>query len=124
VRLGFGADEKVKVARVETRKTEGSSGIITSMKTDEREYKITIRNGHDQPLRVQIEDQLPVSETEDVKVEMLPATTPPSLKDLRDRKGVLAWVAELKAGEAKEIRFAWRVRWPAEKSVIYRPGAV
>lgn len=121
VRLGFGADEKVKVARVEQRKTEGSSGIISSSKTDEREYKITVRNGHEQALRIQVEDQLPVSEIEDVKVELLPASTQPTQRDVRDRKGVVAWVFDAKPGEVREIKFAWRVRWPADKAVVYMP---
>jgi hypothetical protein len=25
-------------------------------------------------------------------------------------------------GEAKEIKIAWRVRWPADKTVIYTSG--
>ena len=52
VRLGFGADDKVKVARAITRKIEGSAGIISSAKTDEREFKITVRSGHERPIRV------------------------------------------------------------------------
>jgi uncharacterized protein (TIGR02231 family) len=121
VRLGFGADEKVKVTRVEQRKTEGSSGIISSSKTDEREYKITVRNGHEQPLRIQVEDQLPVSEIDDVKVELLAASTQPTQRDVRDRKGVVAWAFDAKPGEVREIKFGWRVRWPADKTVVYTP---
>ena len=94
VRLGFGADEKVKIARTVVRKSEGTAGLIGSSKTDEREFKTTIRNGHDFPIRVAIEDQLPVSETEDIQVEMLPVTTPPTTRDLRDRRGVLEWAFE------------------------------
>ena len=52
VRLGFGADEKVKVTRVAVRKIEGSTGIISSAKIDEREFKITVRSGHDRPIKV------------------------------------------------------------------------
>ena len=52
VRLGFGADDKVKVARATVRKIEGSTGIISSAKTDEREYKITVRSGHERPIRI------------------------------------------------------------------------
>ena len=51
VRLGFGADDKVKVARATVRKIEGSAGIISSAKTDEREFKITVRSGHERPIR-------------------------------------------------------------------------
>ena len=88
VRLGFGADEKVKVARTVVRRLEGTAGLIGSSKTDEREFKTTIRNAHEFPIRVAIEDQLPVSETEDIQVEMLPVSTPPTARDLRDRRGV------------------------------------
>jgi uncharacterized protein (TIGR02231 family) len=118
VRLGFGADEKVKVARVMVRRNEGTTGIITSSKTDEREFKITVRNGHDTPLKVTIEDQLPVSEIADITVEMLPVTSPPSQKDVRDRRGVLAWAFDAAPGEQKEIKLGWRVKWPADKQIV------
>ena len=92
VRLGFGADEKVKVTRTVVRRNEGTTGIITTSKTDEREFKTTIRNGHDFPIKVAIEDQIPVSETEDIQVEMLPVTTAndarPARPPRRDGMGV------------------------------------
>jgi uncharacterized protein (TIGR02231 family) len=122
VRLGFGADDKVKVARIVMRKTAGSAGIILSSKTDERDFKITVRNGHDAPVRVVVEDQLPISETEDVLVEMLSGSTPPTERDVRDRRGVMAWTFDAAPGEAREIKFGWRLRWPADRSVVYTPG--
>jgi uncharacterized protein (TIGR02231 family) len=121
VRLGFGADDKVKIARATVRKIEGSAGIISSSKTDEREYKITVRSGHERPIRVVVEDQVPTSEIEDIKVELLPVTTPPTERDVRDRRGVLAWSFEAAPGEAKEIKLGWRIRWPADKLVSYEP---
>jgi uncharacterized protein (TIGR02231 family) len=122
VRLGFGADEKVKVARTVVRKIEGTAGLIGSSKTDEREFKTVIRNGHEFAIRVAIEDQLPVSETEDIQVEMLPVTTPPTARDLRDRRGVMEWAFEAKPGETREVKLGWRVRWPKDKAVQYTPS--
>jgi uncharacterized protein (TIGR02231 family) len=122
VRLGFGADDHIKIVRSTVRQVEGSAGIINSAKTERREYKTSIRNGHDVPIRVVIEDQAPVSEIDDVKVELLPATTPPTEKDVRSRRGVMAWSLEVAPGDAKEIRIAWRVRWPADKAVVFVPG--
>jgi len=121
LRLGFGADEKVKVTRTVTRKIEGSAGIISSAKTDEREFKITLRSGHARPIKAVIEDQVPASETAEIQVELLPVTTPPSERDLRDRRGVLAWNFEAAPGEAKEIKLGWRLRWPGDKVVAYEP---
>jgi uncharacterized protein (TIGR02231 family) len=122
VRLGFGADDNVKIVRSTVRQTEGSAGIINSAKTERREYKTLIRNGHDTPVRIVIEDQVPVSEIDEIKVELLPSTTPPAEKDVRNRRGVMAWSVDVAPGEAKEIRIGWRVRWPADKAVIFVPG--
>src|SRR6185369_14699658 len=100
VRLGFGADDKVKIERSVLKRNEGSAGLlVTTSKTDERAFKTTVRNGHDFPIKVAIEDQLPVSENEEILVEMLPSTTPPTSTNLRDKRGVLEWVFEAKAGE-------------------------
>ena len=101
------------------RRNEGSAGlIVTTSKTDERAFKTTVRNGHDFPIKIAIEDQLPVSENEDILVEMLPATTPPTATNVRDKRGVLEWAFEAKPGEVKDINFAWRVRWPKDKGMV------
>ncbi len=123
VRLGFGADDKIKIERIVLKRNEGSAGlIVTTSKTDERAFKTTVRNGHDFPIRIAIEDQLPVSENEEIQVEMLSSTTPPTATNLRDKRGVLEWAFEAKAGEVRDINFAWRIRWPKDKGVVMAPA--
>jgi uncharacterized protein (TIGR02231 family) len=123
VHLGFGADDKVKIERTVVRRNERSAGlIVTTSKTDERGFKTSVRNGHDVPIKIAISDQLPVSESEDIQVEMLPQTTPPTATHLRDRRGVLEWAFEAKPGEVRDIAFAWRVRWPKDKGIVMMPS--
>jgi uncharacterized protein (TIGR02231 family) len=122
VRLGFGADDKIKIERAVLKRNEGSSGLIMTSKTDERAFKTTVRNGHDFAIKVAIEDQLPVSENEEIAVEMLPVTTPPTATNVHDKRGVLEWAFEAKAGEVKDINFAWRLRWPRDKGVVMVPA--
>ncbi|MCK1739307.1 mucoidy inhibitor MuiA family protein [Bradyrhizobium sp. 139] len=123
VRLGFGADDKVKIERAVLKRNEGSAGLlVTTSKTDERSFKTTVRNGHDFPIKVAIEDQLPVSESEDIAVEMLPSTTPPTASNTRDRRGVLEWSFDAKPGDVRDINFAWRIRWPKDKSMVIVPA--
>ena len=123
VRLGFGADDKIKIERTVVKRNEGSAGlIVTTSKTDERSFKTTVRNGHDFPIRIAIEDQLPVSEAEDIQVEMLSSSTPPTTTNLRDKRGVLEWAFEAKPGEVRDIGFAWRVRWPKDKGIVMTPA--
>lgn len=123
VRLCFGADDKVRIVRTVVRKLEGTAGIIGSSKTDEREFKTVIRNGHDFAIKVAIEDQIPVSETEDITVETLPVTTAPTARDVRDRRGVLQWAFDAAAGETRDIKLGWRIRWPRDKAVVLTPTA-
>ncbi|HEY0912299.1 MAG TPA: mucoidy inhibitor MuiA family protein [Bradyrhizobium sp.] len=123
VRLGFGADDKIKIERAVVNRNEGSAGlIVTTSKTDERSFKTTVRNGHDFPIHVAIEDRLPVSENEDIQVEMLSSTTTPTATNLRDKRGVLEWAFDAKPGEVKDINLAWRVRWPKDKGVVMTPA--
>ncbi|UFZ08583.1 mucoidy inhibitor MuiA family protein [Bradyrhizobium ontarionense] len=123
VRLGFGADDKVKVERSVVKRNEGSAGlIVTTARIDERAFKTTIRNAHDFPVKVAIQDQLPVSENEEIVVEMLPATTPPTSTNVRDRRGVIEWMVDAKPGETKDISFAWRARWPKDKTIVMQPS--
>jgi uncharacterized protein (TIGR02231 family) len=123
VRLGFGGDDKVRIERAVLKRNEGSAGLlVTTSKTDERSFKTTIRNGHDFPIKVAIEDQLPVSESEDIIVEMLPATTPPTASNIRDKRGVLEWSFDAKPGEVREVNFSWRIRWPKDKSMVIVPA--
>ena len=123
VRLGFGADDKVKIERTVVKRNEGSAGlIVTTSKTDERAFKTSVRNAHDFPIKVAITDQLPVSENEDIQVEMLPQTTPPTATNPHDKRGVLEWAFDAKPGEVKDIAFAWRVRWPKDKGIVMIPS--
>jgi uncharacterized protein (TIGR02231 family) len=123
VRLGFGADDKIKIERTVVKRNEGSAGLIlTTSKTDERSFKTAVRNGHDFPIHVAIEDRLPVSENGDIQVEMLSSTTPPTTSNLRDRRGVLEWAFEAKPGETRDIAFGWRGRWPKDKGVVMTPA--
>ncbi|MBR0875541.1 mucoidy inhibitor MuiA family protein [Bradyrhizobium tropiciagri] len=123
VRLGFGADDKVKIERTVVKRNEGSAGlIVTTSKTDERAFKTTVRNGHDFPIKVAIQDQLPVSESEEIVVEMLPSSTQPTTTNFRDKRGVLEWAFEAKPGDVRDINFAWRMRWPKDKGVVMVPA--
>ena len=61
-------------------------------------------------------------EAADIVVEMLPVTTPPTSRDLRDRRGVLEWAFEAAPGEARDIKLGWRVKWPKDKTVVLSPA--
>ena len=96
----------------------GESGIITSSKTDQRNYRITVKNHHPRAMTVAVLDQIPVSQNQDIKVELI-AKAQPTRKDPDDKRGVMAWDIKLEPNEEKQIEFGYRVSWPADKRVRY-----
>jgi uncharacterized protein (TIGR02231 family) len=118
VDLGFGADDKVKVTRVPMRRKENEPNWLGQTKTEVREFKTTVKNLHDFPVRVTVIDQIPISENTAIIIEQLPQTTPPTEKQVADKRGVMSWTYDLAPGEAKDIRLAYRMKWPAEREVV------
>jgi uncharacterized protein (TIGR02231 family) len=121
--LGFGADDKVKVTRVPVRRKENEPTWFGQTKTEAREFKTTVKNLHDFTVRVTVIDQVPVSENTVIVVEQLPQTTPPTEKQVADKRGVISWTYDLAPGEAKDIRLAYRMKWPAEREVVIERGS-
>ncbi|MDF3063243.1 MAG: hypothetical protein K0S06_3352 [Microvirga sp.] len=124
VDLGFGADDRVKIVRVPLRRRENEPSWIGQTKTDLREFKTTVRNLHAQPIRITVVDRLPFSENTAIQVELLRETTPSTEKQVNDKRGVMAWTSDYQPGEQKEIRLAYRVKWPAERDLVYEPKPI
>ncbi|HRK25555.1 MAG TPA: mucoidy inhibitor MuiA family protein [Beijerinckiaceae bacterium] len=117
--LGFGADDRVKVMRVPVRRKETDPMLVGTNKTDTREFKITVRNLHDMPIKAEIVDQMPYSEMANLTVEPLNGMTQPTEKSPGDRRGVMVWAYEIKPKEEKEIRLGYRLRWPSDREISF-----
>ena len=116
--LGFGADDQVRVRHAVAEEKRGETGIISTSKTDVRNYRITLKNLHERAIPMVVIDQVPVSQNADIKIELI-GKTPPSKRDLDDKRGVLAWEMKLEPDEERVVDFGYRVTWPAAKRIIY-----
>jgi uncharacterized protein (TIGR02231 family) len=119
--LGFGRDDKVIVKYADLGRKAGKSGIISTSKTDSQSFKATLKNLHKQPVTLRVLDQIPVSANEEIKVELAGTTTPPTVRDLDDKRGVLAWDLTLAPDQEQTVAIAYQVSWPNAKSVMYVP---
>ena len=117
--FGFGVDDRVKVTRLPVKRRENEPGWFGSTKTDARAFKTTVKNLHDFPVDVTVVDQAPFSENSAITVETLPQTTPPTEKQVEDKRGVMAWSFPLPPGETKEIHLAYRLKWPADREIEF-----
>jgi uncharacterized protein (TIGR02231 family) len=119
--LGFGVDDMVRVRHAIIEDKRGETGLISTSKTDVRNYRITVKNLHQRPIQLSVLDQIPVSQNDAIKIE-LQGRTAPTRRDVEDKRGVLAWDMTLTPDEEKAVEFGYRVTWPGAKKVIYGAG--
>jgi uncharacterized protein (TIGR02231 family) len=116
--IGFGGDDSVRVRYAAIEDKRGETGLISSSLTDTRSFRITVKNLHERPVAVSILDHVPTSKQQDIKVEMT-GKTPPTRRDVDDKRGVVAWEANLQPDEERQIEFGYRISWPAGKRIMY-----
>jgi uncharacterized protein (TIGR02231 family) len=111
-KLGFGADDLIRVKRMEVRRQTGEEGLLTTSKMDVRAYDITVDNLHDIAMPVTILDQMPYATQEAITVTDLPGMTRPSIRDFEKKRGVLAWSFDLEPGAEWVLKHGYKVTWP------------
>jgi uncharacterized protein (TIGR02231 family) len=116
--LGFGVDDSIRVRHAISEEKRSESGILTTSKTDTRNYRITVKNLHERAMPVTVLDQIPVSQNADIKIEFL-GKTAPTKRDIDDKRGVLAWEMTLAPDEERAVEFGWRITWPASKRINF-----
>lgn len=116
--LGFGIDDRVRVKSASLDEKRAETGLISSSKTETRSFRLTIKSLHERPISFVIQDQIPVSNNNEIKVDLI-AKPQPTRRDVDDRRGVMAWEDRLAPDEEKAIEFGWRVSWPAAKTITY-----
>jgi uncharacterized protein (TIGR02231 family) len=116
--LGFGVDDSIRVRHAISEEKRSESGILTTSKTDTRNYRITVKNLHERAMPVTVLDQIPVSQNADIKIELL-GKTAPTKRDIDDKRGVLAWEMTLAPDEERAVEFGWRITWPASKRINF-----
>ena len=117
--FGFGADEKIKVERVPMKKRENDPSWPASSKFQISDFKTTVTNLHGRPMKISVIDRIPVSENSAITVETLRETTAATEKQVADKRGVMGWTWDMQPNEKKEIRVAWRIRWPADRDITF-----
>jgi len=117
--LGFGTDDLVRVRHAVAQETRGETGLISTSRTDSRNYVLSVKSMHERAIALAVFDQIPVSANQDIKVELTGRTTP-SKQNVDDKRGVLVWEGKLEPDQEQTIEFGYRVSWPSAKSIIYR----
>lgn len=116
--LGFGIDDLVRVRHTISEETRGETGLISTSRTDNRNFIISVKSMHERPVALVVFDQVPVSANQDIKVELTGKT--PTKQNVDDKRGIVVWESKLEPDQEQTIAFGYRVSWPSAKGVVYR----
>jgi uncharacterized protein (TIGR02231 family) len=120
-RLGFGADDSVKIKRVTVTQKTSEPGLLGSNKSARSEFRITAKNLHAFPVALILEERIPVSEEQGIIVERASEMTKPDVETPEERRGVIQWKPTLKGGEERAFTTAYTLRWPADRPTRTTP---
>jgi hypothetical protein len=109
--VGFGPIRGLEVTRTVTDKSQGETGLLSVSNQSSELVQIDLNNlsGRDWPVRLQ--DRVPFSEQDDLKISYT-ATPPATTENLNRQRGVLEWRFDLPAGQTKQVTLETRMQWP------------
>lgn len=117
IKLSFGVDDRVRVAYGVDTDLRSKTGLIGKRNHVVKGFIISVENFHATPVDVTVFDRMPVPQNEEIRVRLTSDSTPPTERDVDDRKGVLAWKKTLKPNQQADIRFGYEVSYPRGKTV-------
>ncbi len=114
----LGADESMKVEHKLIKKYQSKEGFTGKTTRHTYEYLMTVKNTHSVPEEVIVWDQLPISGSEGLKVDLL---NPKYSKDTdsltMDDEKRISWFRTLKPGEEWSIPFSFHVEAPRDMKI-------
>ncbi len=110
--LSLGRDKKIRVKR-KVKREFTSSQLIGNKKKDDLAYKITVKNGRDRGIDIEVHDQYPIPKVDDIDVSLEES----SEAQVNERTGRLTWDIELGAGKSRSFSLAYQIKYPKEMNV-------
>ena len=112
LRLSFGRDLKIPVSR-KLVKEFSNKKVIGSNRKDTYTYKIVAKNNRDMAVRLDLYDQIPISQDSDISVTV----NETSGATYNETSGKLSWLVNLKPGETKSYQLSFTVKYPKDKQI-------
>lgn len=108
--ISLGRDKNVVVKR-NLLKDFSDKKIIGLNKKETRAYEIVVRNKKKAEIEIDIEDQIPLSTSNEIEIEALETGGAKYNKET----GLLTWNIKAATGEEKKFRFSFSVKYPKDK---------
>lgn len=112
--LSFGVDESIGINRVLKKRFTETTGVFSKNNLLTYEYEIKISNSKKKNIKLNVEDLLPKSAHESIKIELS------NLSQDRyklNEDNIISWEIELNAGEKKVLRYGFKIEYPENKRI-------
>ena len=108
--ISLGRDKAVVVKR-EGVKDQQSKNFLGTTRTDNYEYKITLKNNRNKAIDLIVKDQYPLSNNAQITVERKGHSKDGSVNE---DNGVVTWIEALKAKSSKELKISYSITRPKD----------
>ncbi|MHB8877092.1 MAG: mucoidy inhibitor MuiA family protein [Myxococcaceae bacterium] len=109
--LTFGIDESLRVKRTVLSEVKRDTGLFGGNKRFHFAYRFELANYAKGTVELEVADHLPVSELDDVKVELEPQTT--AGYQLNAPDGIATWKVKLAPAEQRKLELAFHIDVPS-----------
>ncbi len=106
VKLSFGSEDGLQVVRDTTEKIDEAR--LTGRRTTTKTVQLHVSNTRTEPMKLVIEERIPVSEVKEVEVQVLPRDCAPAPSTVT-KEGVARIEMELGANATKTAKFTWEL---------------
>jgi len=111
--ISIGRDRDIVVERNLNRDFQ-SRRIVGSNVREQRTWEITVRNNKNIPIRINIEDQFPISRDSDIRVEDLQHRG----ARVNETNGLVVWDLQIQPRSAEQVVLSYTVRYPRNRRVL------
>ncbi len=110
--LSVGRDNKIMVSRTKL-KDFNKEKVVGNNRKVTYAYEIAVKNNRKSPITIDIEDQLPVSQSSEITVETIEI----SKADYDPLTGKLLWTYTIQPGETVKLNLSFSVKYPRNKNI-------
>lgn len=110
--ISLGRDNKVLINRIKVEDKD-SKKMLGTEKKEKFTYRISVRNTNASPIELDLLDQIPVSQNEEIKV----GDVSHNGAELDELSGQLKYRIKLDPGQAKEFTISFSVTYPKNKPI-------
>ncbi len=111
--ISLGRDQKVLIERNEKKEFHSRTFIGTQRK-ESYVYEIKLKNQHNTPIHIEIQDQYPISKNGDITVGVQNISS----ANENEETGKLIWKFDLEPGILKAYELSYTIKYPKNKKVV------